>query len=248
MQYQINLEKGRQEWLVTTRAGRPTVGKAECYGTGLDISATDAMTYILQLENWRNWARHVGSGTIGSPVLTALDSTSGMQVIFYLASPGEGAHQAAVETAQPASPANVVEKVRETFALTIRDAADVFQVSRPTIYQWLKLDSMEAVRSHRDRERMKKLYGIANAWAAKPQLHGRWDQFVLQSGETVIDLLKKDPLDIAELLNAHAVLQQHQGILENQERVSVLKAAGAMKSSLSAMEANRPMKQLTEGD
>ena len=46
-QYQINLKKGRQEWLARMGAGAAVPPSVTAYGTGWDIAAKDAITYLL---------------------------------------------------------------------------------------------------------------------------------------------------------------------------------------------------------
>lgn len=259
-QFQINPKKGRQEWLARMGAAAPAT-TVECfYGTGWDIAATDALTYLLQqrmlqseqlcLENHSVYqlahpqvcaigeahvapSLHVSFDTAGTPTLVRRYRVQA---------------RLPVESSQlgPVSPASIVDLIRMTFALSVSDAADVFRVSRPTIYQWSKLESLDLVRSSNDRERLKKLYGIAAVWAARPKLSGRWYLTSLPSGKTIIDILKGETLDSEEFSRFHTLLEQQNSLIQGKEHMKAKEAALKLKWSASTMEQDRP-KRSTKG-
>lgn len=105
-----------------------------------------------------------------------------------------------------ASPAAVLETVRNVFALNISETAEVFGITRQTAYQWLKLKAMEQVRARENRERLKQLYGASQTWKELPPLKGRWLHALLPSGQTVLDLLKAPQVDFNTLRSAHEAL------------------------------------------
>ena len=260
-QYQINLKKGRQEWLARMGAGAAVPPSVTAYGTGWDIAAKDAITYLLYQRvlhdvvppdnsgvNYpvcRVFIRPEGfeSPVRGSPTLA--DYTAGVraQICYYLTN-------SSAATAQPAvaqvSPSTIVDLVRNTFSLTIRDAADVFRVSRPTIYQWLKLDSIDLIRSSADRDRLKRLYAIAMAWTSRPKLSGRWYQLVLPSGQTVLDILKGENLDSQEFSRFHTLLAQQSSLLQGQEHLRAKSAMEGLREGFAAMERDRPPRKQGE--
>lgn len=105
-----------------------------------------------------------------------------------------------------ASPAAVLETVRNVFTLNISETAEVFGITRQTAYQWLKLTAMEQVRARENRERLKQLFGATQAWKELPPLKGRWLHALLPSGQTLLDLLKTPQIDLNTLRSAHAAL------------------------------------------
>ena len=105
------------------------------------------------------------------------------------------------------SPASVVDRARSVFGLNISETAEVFRVSRPTIYQWMKLQDSAQVRSRADRERIKAIYQAAQLWKARAPLKGRWPQTILPSGTTVLDILKAPKIDPDALMDAHTALE-----------------------------------------
>lgn len=118
-------------------------------------------------------------------------------------------HEALPATLMPAvviSPASVVDMARSIFGLNISETAEVFRISRPTIYQWMKLEDIEQVRSRKDRERIKVIYQAAQQWQKFPPLKGRWRQAILPSGTTVLDLLKTEQFDPTALKAAYTAL------------------------------------------
>jgi DNA-binding transcriptional ArsR family regulator len=121
-----------------------------------------------------------------------------------------------------ASPAVVLEAVRNAFAMNISEAAEAFGITRQTAYQWLKLTDMEQVRSRENRERLKQLYAAALTWKELPPLTGRWLHALLPSGQTLLDLLKVAKIDANTLRSAHAALasSSHKRRIEEGERAT----------------------------
>ena len=104
------------------------------------------------------------------------------------------------------SPASVLEMTRNAFGLNVSDLADVFQTTRQTVYQWMKLSDMEQVRSHAHLERIKVVYRATQFWNEQPILKGRWSKAILPTGVTMLDILKANQIDLDTLKAAHAVL------------------------------------------
>jgi len=104
------------------------------------------------------------------------------------------------------SPASVLERVRAVFGLNISETAEIFGITRQTVYKWMSLNDMEQVRSHKYRDRIKKLYGAAQSWEMNPQLKGRWLHALLPTGNTVIDILKASTVDLEALQAAYQAL------------------------------------------
>lgn len=105
-----------------------------------------------------------------------------------------------------ASPAAVLEAVRNAFAMNISEAAEVFGITRQTAYQWMKLTDMDQVRARENRERLKQLYAANQVWREMSPLKGRWLHALLPSGQTLLDLLKTPQIDLNTLRSAHAAL------------------------------------------
>lgn len=105
-----------------------------------------------------------------------------------------------------ASPAVVLQTVRDAFAMNISEAAEAFGITRQTAYQWLKLTDMGQVRSRENRERLKQLYAAALTWKELPPLTGRWLHALLPTGQTLLDLLKAPKIDADMIRSAHTAL------------------------------------------
>jgi len=104
------------------------------------------------------------------------------------------------------SPASVLEMTRKAFGLNVSDLADVFQTTRQTVYQWMKLSAMEQVRSNVHLERIKVVYRATQFWNEQPILKGRWSKAILPTGGTVLDILKANEIDLDTLKAAYASL------------------------------------------
>jgi len=104
------------------------------------------------------------------------------------------------------SPASVLDRVRSVFGLNISETAEVFGVTRQTVYQWMKLADLEQVRAHENRDRLKQIYGAAQTWESLPTLKGRWLHALLPTGNTVLDLLKAPLIDFDALQAAYKAL------------------------------------------
>lgn len=240
--FQINPKLGRQEWLARQGAAVPVRAAEGAYGTGWDISASDAQTYVLlQIIS------HAAPQTVEPQQCAATSFWSQATQEFTAGWPTrlhyhcyKKAEHAQTLASSPVTPAGIVDLVRQTFVLSVSDAAEVFRVSRPTIYQWSKLESLELVRASDDRERLKKLYGVVTAWAARPALRGQWYLHILPSGETVHDLLKGDRLDSAEFARIHTVLEQQSNVLHAKEHAKARRAAENLRAAAARMEADQP--------
>lgn len=241
--FQINQKQGRREWLARMGATTP-VRFAECaYGTGWDTSASDALSYVLLLRISQS------ASSTAESVQYRLDSWRPDTQEFTASWAGMLRYHSYMQCEQthtlvpsPVTPASIVDMVRTTFVLSVSDAAEVFRVSRPTIYQWSKLKSMEQIRSGEDRDRLKKLYGLVATWAARPALRGSWYRHVLPSGQTVIDLLKGEQLDSAEFAQIHILLEQQCHMLQATEHIKARQATHHLRELAARMDADRPDK------
>lgn len=256
--FQINSEKGRKEWFARLGAGISVSSTTSVYGTGCDVTSTDTLTYVLHQRMYPAMpdARHNQAYGPAEGVFTTLQETEVFALYFYGTAGTKPVLQrlsareiplAGACSVGPVSPAHVVEIVRKTFSLNVSDAAEVFRVSRPTIYQWAKLDAMDQIRSSQDRERLKRLYEISTVWMARPKLRGRWYVQPLASGKTILDLLKDENLDSAEFLRFHAQLEQQSSLLQGLEHMRAKSAAVNLRQAMSAMDMAQPKGKGREG-
>lgn len=162
-------------------------------------------------------------------------ATTGMYVLLDRLTSEADLHQAAVIT-----PASVVDLARTVFSLNISDTADVFGVSRPTIYQWMKLGDIDLVRSSQYKERIKMVYRATQFWQKFRPLTGRWQQAILPSGACLFDLLKAEKIDLAALEEAYAFLDATGEKRRKEEGARAKKAVGALADAFAnlAKEAN----------
>lgn len=182
--------------------------------TGGTIAVHESAPYPLLPRMW---------DLLGATSMGEIDrsATTGVTVVIYKYISGA---RKAIQVAAPAiatlhevlpampkpavviSPAAAVDMARSIFGLNISETADVFHVSRPTIYQWMKLEDIEQVRSREDRERIKAIFQAAQLWQESLPLKGRWRQAILPSGTTVLDILKAQQFDPDALKAAYTTL------------------------------------------
>lgn len=137
------------------------------------------------------------------------------------------------------SPALVLDRVREVFGLNISETAEVFYITRQTAYQWMKFTDMEQVRSHENRDRLKQLYGAAQAWRNFPPLKGRWLHALLPAGITVFDLLKAARIDLDALQAAYQALTNNTADRRRDEGKRATQAAAALAGAFAGIGAGR---------
>lgn len=102
--------------------------------------------------------------------------------------------------ALPATPADMLKIVRETFSLNVKQAAQVFDVERPTIYLWATTTDAEKMRAA-NFERMRKLHKLAEKCGVMGQLSSGALRLVLNDGSTLLDQLSIVPLDESRILS-----------------------------------------------
>jgi hypothetical protein len=137
------------------------------------------------------------------------------------------------------SPASVLDGVRAVFGLNIKETAEVFGITRQTAYQWMKLTDMEQVRAHENRDRLKQLYGAAQAWQKLPRLKGRWLYALLPAGNTVLDLLKDPQLDLDALQAAYKALAASTAERRREEGERATQAVTALAGAFAGLGAGR---------
>lgn len=152
------------------------------------------------------------------------------------------------EAALPAvalSPASVLDRVRTVFGMNISETAEVFDITRQTVYQWMKLTDMELVRAHGKRDRIKQLYGAAQAWRNHPPLKGRWLHALLPAGNTLLDLLKTSPIDLDALQAAYQALAASTLKSRREEGERATRAAAALAEAFAGLGAGRKARKGT---
>ena len=151
-----------------------------------------------------------------------------------------------LETALPPvalSPASILDGVRTVFGLNISETAEVFDITRQTAYQWMNLSSMEQVRAHENRDRLKHLYGVAQSWQNRPQLKGRWLYARLPTGNTVLDLLKATQIDLNALQAAYQALAASTVDRRYEEGERTTQAATALTGAFAGLGAGRKVRK-----
>ena len=137
------------------------------------------------------------------------------------------------------SPISVLDGVRAVFGLNIKETAEVFGITRQTVYQWMKLTDMEQVRAHENRDRLKELYGVAQAWQKLPRLKGRWLYALLPTGNTVLDLLKAPRIDLDALQAACQALAASTPARRREEGERATQAVTALAGAFAGLGAGR---------
>lgn len=137
------------------------------------------------------------------------------------------------------SPAAVLEAVRSAFAINVSEAAEVFDITRQTAYQWMKLTDMDQVRARENRERLKQLYAATQAWRELSPLKGRWLHSLLPSGQTLLDLLKAPQIDLNTLRSAHAALASSSNERRFQEGERTTQAVASLVGAFAGLGSGR---------
>lgn len=100
------------------------------------------------------------------------------------------------------TPAEQVLTIQQTLSLTLSDLASVLKVSRPTIYKWLR---REALPHAQNVARIGEIFKAMKRWRTysdgRPREHVRAP---IVGGESVVDLLSSDQVDINKLDGAFA--------------------------------------------
>ncbi|MCK9344691.1 MAG: hypothetical protein M0P64_01035 [Candidatus Pacebacteria bacterium] len=135
------------------------------------------------------------------------------------------------------TPAEMLNTVRDAFALNVADAARVFLVTRPTIYHWGSLDDISQIRAKSVLARMKELYVLAIKWKSLGPLTGRWPSMPLRDyhGQSLIDLLTAAQIDHHAVLGAHTQLKAASAELRQVEVDRSMKAAKGLVGAFALM-------------
>ena len=169
------------------------------------------------------------------PAQDGLSATTGMYVFLARFTSDVDSFTQEPAATERATPSSTVENTRTVFGLNISEAADVFHVSRPTIYQWLRLKDIEQVRSHQDRDRIKALFRATLLWLEQPPLTGRWKQAIMPSGVSVLDLLKAPQIDLDALRKAYSFLSATKQVRRNEESIRAKKAISSLADLFTSM-------------
>lgn len=137
------------------------------------------------------------------------------------------------------SPASVLDGVRTVFGVNVSETAEVFGVTRQTVYQWMKLTDIEQVRAHENRDRLKQLYGAAQSWQNLPPLKGRWLNARLPSGNSVLDLLKAPQVDLDALQSAYQALAASTTERRREEGTRATRAVTGLAGAFASLGAGR---------
>jgi hypothetical protein len=214
--------------------------------TGGSLVVDDGCDYFIVSLDWRMldaapekvFSR---SSTTGGIIGYMKCTTEALKAFISNKSARAVAHQ----TPTAVSPASVLDMVRNAFGLNVSDTAEVFQITRQTAYQWMKLSAMEQVRSHADRERIKVLYRAAQFWNEQPMLKGRWLRAILPTGITVLDILKANTIDLDTLKAAYATLSGSSVQRRQDEGERAAKAATSLANAFAGLGSGRQERKAT---
>ena len=99
------------------------------------------------------------------------------------------------EFSAPFTPADILNFIRETFRLNVKQLAQALLIDRVTVYAWLKVDSMASLNDG-NRNRLFSLYRIAQIWK----------RFTLLSGSYLLEILPDYQKSLMDLLS-HPILE-----------------------------------------
>jgi hypothetical protein len=207
-------------------------------GTGSLIDATRSAPYAAAVPIWglltipgtlpAHWSSSAATGAYYVVIKNCADAPTSQEFDIEVALP-----QAVL------SPAYALDRVRTVFGLNISETAEVFGITRQTAYQWMKFTEMEQVRAHEKRERIRQIYGAAQAWQGLPPLKGRWLRALLPAGSTVLDLLKAPQIDLATLRAAYQSLAAGMADRRRDEGERATQAAIALAGAFAGLGAGR---------
>jgi len=177
----------------------------------------------------------LGAGSAGA--------TSPNRAIEALRTTPQIAYQRRQEKAE-LSASEVLHILQDRFGLGVSQLAEVAQVSRPTIYGWLK--STAAPRNDEKAHRLDALLAIArlcNRGEVDSKIIGRLLRRKTSSGFSMLDLLLEDKLDSTKIQQAYAELKtkalesQHNMLLmaEKRKRTPVKHSPETTGDSLSQL-------------
>ncbi|MBN1959718.1 MAG: helix-turn-helix domain-containing protein [Deltaproteobacteria bacterium] len=116
---------------------------------------------------------------------------------------------------------------RAAFLLTIKEAAAILRVERPTIYAWLS----ENVRPHADNlRRLHELSNLAKEYASRAQgAITPIRKYAAPQGESVFELMCQEPLDILKIREAlHQITHVSKDVEKPKRHRSAREAARAL--------------------
>lgn len=208
--------------------------------TGGSLVVNDGRGYYIVSHDWTTvdanpTQQFSRSSTTGEFIEYVKYTTEALKAFISNKSVRAVAHQ----TPAAVSPASVLDIVRNAFGLNVSDTAEVFQITRQTAYQWMKLSAMEQVRSHADRERIKVLYRAAQFWNEQPMLKGRWLRAILPTGVTVLDILKVNTIDLDTLKAAYATLSSSSAQRRQDEGERAAKAVTSLANAFAGLGSGR---------
>jgi hypothetical protein len=214
--------------------------------TGGSIITDDGSAYFIVSHDWR-------TVNVDPKQIFSRSSTAGEFIEYVKCMTGvvtafisdKQAHAVAHQIPAAVSPASVLDMVRTAFGLNVSETAEVFQITRQTAYQWMKLSAMEQVRSHADRDRIKMLYRAAQFWNEQPLLKGRWLRAILPSGITVLDLLRANMIDPDSLKAAHITLSASTPQRRLNEGERAAKAATSLANAFAGLGSGRQERKAT---
>lgn len=142
---------------------------------------------------------------------------------------------------QVASVAEMIQFIRAVFGLNIKQLAGALQITRVTVYEWLKLESAGGLKEE-SRKRLNQVYQIAKVWQGLQPITGNFlQEYIDPLGKTLDELLQASDLDINQFFIANSALlklanneQRQQSDLKKQ-RVSLAKAGAFIEANAASL-------------
>lgn len=196
------------------------------YNTGTTIVATDVTSYA-------------ATSRLNIPGVSNTSTGIGFLVVEKLGrvTPEQGIYR--VAELNPLRPLDIVTFVRDVFGLNVSDAAQVFGVGRPTIYLWANALDMGAVRTAKQ-DRMKQVYRVAKLCEkVAPLPVGALKAALPESGETLLDLLSEEPINLNKVGQAMQRLKSMAPAFRQLEHEKSVKVVKELKGAFKAMGTNQ---------
>lgn len=142
---------------------------------------------------------------------------------------------------QVASVAEMIQFIRAAFGLNIKQLACTLQITRVTVYEWLKLESARGLKEE-SRKRLNQVYQIAKVWQGMQPIAGNvLQEYIEPLGKTLEALLQETSLDINQFFIANSALLRlannelrQQSSLKNQ-RASLAKAGDFIEANAASL-------------
>ena len=146
-----------------------------------------------------------------------------------------------IQAPQVTSVVEMISFIRSAFSLNITQLASALQITRVTVYDWLKLEGASGLKEE-SRRRLNNVYQIAKFWRSMQPISGNYlQEFIEPLGKTIEEILQETNLDTNQFFIANSALlksatneQRQQRDLKKQ-RASLAKAGEFIEANAASL-------------